>query len=484
MKMQKRTNLVTQFSSFLCLKEESSYLITYWKNTPELEKNIKLLLQQQIIPPQEDILAQEFLRWLRQQQDDLKYRHLIAYLQESCFFATQKVYQRLKNYWHLLTWEDYFQWANILVSSPVQLLSKYDSKFKTQLITYARHKLEYQLIDHAYKYMGWERASDWGLLKKLTIINQKKCLQIIGGLKDTSLEQHLLLWQCFNLVYKSQIGVQNKQLKPPSARQFNDITNEYNFLVQNKRKNLPLLSVNQCTQMLSNCIKFARQYCNPSIMTTKENLYDFKQEIQSNITEEIIDREEEYLEVNNILTFSFAQLEMPQQILFQLWKGLQLTQTEIVEIMMFHYPNFVTNQYQVAREISAIRNFILEKLINQLLQKPEQLTKKRLKELKNPLDYWLQEHCQQILFAKVYQLYQSFSQEKQQIIYEYLIEHEWSVSSILNSSFLLEIARDFKENISTEYKLYFPDNDHIEMIFINFIEEWINNSAYPLLNKN
>lgn len=91
MKMQKRTNLVMQFSSFLCLKEESSSLITYWKITPELEQNMRQLLdQQEILAEEDDLIAQEFLEWLRDNQDNLKKKHLIAYLQESCFFATKK----------------------------------------------------------------------------------------------------------------------------------------------------------------------------------------------------------------------------------------------------------------------------------------------------------------------------------------------------------------------------------------------------------
>lgn len=202
MKMQKRSNLVAQFSSFLCLKEEDSSSIIYWKKHPELERNIRLLQRQQIISSEEDIVAQEILRWLRQNQDSLQHRHLIAYLQESCFFATEKVYQRLQNYWDLFTWQDYFQWSNLLVSSPLKLLSKYDTNFGAKLKTYAKNKIEYQLIDQAYQYMGWERASDWGLLKQLKTNHQSKCLQSIGGLSGKILDQYLLIWGCFNLIYK------------------------------------------------------------------------------------------------------------------------------------------------------------------------------------------------------------------------------------------------------------------------------------------
>ncbi|BAQ64163.1 sigma-70 family RNA polymerase sigma factor [Geminocystis sp. NIES-3709] len=485
MKMQKRTNLVTQFSSFLCLKEESSSLITYWKNTPELERNMELLIKQQIIPSEEDIVAQEFLQWLKKEQDNFKYRHLVAYLQESCFFATQKVYQRLRSYWDLFTWQDYFQWANLLVSSPIQLLSNYDTQFKSKLTTYARNKLENQLIDQAYLYMGWDRASDWGLLRKLSITNQRKCLQQIGGLKDNNLEQYLFVWQCFNLIYRSKGIGQNKMLPSPSQTQFIQVSNEYNFLISNKEKFLPSLTSSECEKILLKCVNFARQYCNPRMIKIEEDVNNLTNNIELNFTEETDDRQEEYELVNEILASTFTRLEMPQKILFQLWKGLQLTQTEIVQVMELNYPDFVNQQFQVAREISFVRQCLLEKLVDELLiEKQISLTRAIIVKLKQPLDHWLQEHCKQLLWKKISDLYQSFSSEEQNYIQQYLIKHNWIVNDSVGIDIQNSIASRFKNNISEEYKLVFPDTKHIEISFIHLIEEWINNSTYSLINNN
>ncbi|WP_040466883.1 hypothetical protein [Geminocystis herdmanii] len=481
MKMQKRTNLVTQFSSFLCLKEESSSLITYWKNTPELERNIKLLLSQQTVSPEEDRVAQEFLQWLRKEQDSLKNKHLIAYLQESCFFATQKVHQRLQNCWDLFTWQDYFQWANLLVSSPIQLLSSYDQKFQFKLTTYARHKLEQKLIDQAYQYMGWERSSDWGLLRKLSQSKQKECLQKIGGLKGNNLEQYLLVIKCFNLIYKSKIHGKNKSLTPPSEQHFKDVSKEYNFLVTNKGKNLSSLTAKECENIILNSIKFTRQFCNPSMNKQENDLNNLMLDNQ----EDCDDRETEYSLVNEILTSAFANLENHKKILFQLWKGLQLTQTEIVEVMVIKYPNYVNQQFQVAREINLVREYLLEKLIKQLfLDQQISLSKQKVTELKSPLDYWLKEHCKQLLSAQIYELYQSFSQDEQIYIKSYLVEHNWTINDQYGKNIQSSIESRFKQKIIQESQLFFPNTKHIKICFAELIEDWINNSAYSLIINN
>ncbi|MBL1210764.1 MAG: sigma-70 family RNA polymerase sigma factor [Geminocystis sp. GBBB08] len=483
--MQKRSNLVTQFSSFLCLKEESSSVITYWEKTPELEQNIQLLLKQQIISSKEDIVAQEFLRWLRKNQDQLKHKHLIAYLQESCFFATQKVYQRLRNYWDLFTWQDYFQWANLLVSSPVKLLTQYDSNLKFKLNTYAKNKIEYQLIDQAYQYMGWERASDWGLLKQLKVGNRRKCLQQIGGLKDINLEKYLLIWECFNLIYKPPLAGRNKKLLPPSISHFIQVGNEYNFLITKKYQNLSSINSEECENILLTCIKFARQYCNPSTITTNEDLDYLTNDKTLNCNNQEENYQDKYDLVNQVLAEAFAKLISPQKILLQLWKGVKLTQTEIAEIMSVNYPNFVTQQFHVAREISLVRTILLDSLIKKiLLDEKVKLTQGKIKELKSPLDHWLQEYCQKLLWEKISLIYQSLPSEEKDKLKEYLINKDWTFNDEIEGDFCQKIALTFQKNLQSEFNLVFPESQHIKISFLHLVEEWINDSVYSLINNN
>jgi len=478
MKMQKRTNLVTQFSSFLYTKDESDYLITYWKNIPELERNIQLLLKQQIIIPPEDVLASEFLKNLKAEYDKFKYRHLIAYLQESCFFATQTVYQRLKNYWDLFTWQDYFQWANLLVSSPVQLLSNYDEQFSFKLTTYTRNKLENQLIDQAYKYMGWERSSDWGLLRKLSVNNQQKCLKNIGGLTDNNLTKYLLVWSCFNVVYNSKGLGTNKKLNSPSDNHFLAVSNEYNFIAKNKINNLPILQPKDCENILLDCVSFARQFCNPRLINNVEYLNNLKDSIE-------LDQEEKSEQelVNDILTSTFEELETPQKILFQLWKGLGFTQTEIVEVMMVNYSNFVTAQFQVAREISFVRQVLLEKLIKQLLlEQNNLLTKEKLKQLKQPLDSWLQNYCHQIFWAKIEQIYLSLPLEIKNDFRQKVKDNNGIIHYDPDEEITCSIVLEFIAQIIKEYNIQISLSKNIKISILKIIEEWINNSLHTLIN--
>lgn len=485
MKMQKRSNLVKQFSSFLCLKEESSSLTTYWEKTPELERNIELLQKQQIISSEEDIVAQEFLRWLKKNKDQLQHKHLIAYLQESCFFATQKVYQRLRNYWDLFTWQDYFQWANLLVSSPVKLLSKYDNNFQWKLNTYAKNKIEYQLIDQAYQYMGWERASDWGLLRQLKGGKQRKCLQTIGGLSEANLEKYLLIWECFNLIYQPRSMGKNKQLLPPSLAHFIQVSNEYNFLITKKGNVLSPIDFQQCENILLTCIRFARQYCNPRTIKNEQYFDNLADDMTVYSDDDEENNQKNYDLVNQVLAKTFSELILPQKIIFQLWKGIQLTQTEIVEAMAINYPNFVTQQFHVAREINLVRRILLESLIKVILiDQKVKLTKAKITELKTPLDSWLQQHCKQIIGQKISLIYESLPRKEKETIKKYLIEKDWNFNDEIEGEFCNKIAIILLKNIQSEFNLVFPETHHIKVSFLHLVEEWINDSVYSLVNNS
>lgn len=473
MKMQKRTNLVMQFSSFLCLKEESSSLITYWKITPELEQNMRQLLdRQQIIAENDDLIAQQFLECLRENQDNLKTKHLVAYLQESCFFATKKVYQRFKIYGNLFTWQDFFQWANLFLASPTQLLAKYNRNRNYKLITYARSKIEAQLIDQTYQYMGWERASDWGLLKQLKTGTRKKCLEMIGGLKGSDLDKYLLVWECFNLIYSPKTVKKNQTLPPPSENHFMKVSEEYNFICQKQNLNLPSLSKEECTKIIHNCVEFARNYCNPQTLNSSEYINNLTDEFNSSIQEKEL-KKEEHNQVNTVLNRGFSELDMEEKLLFYLWKGLQLTQTEIAEIMSLNYEEFINEQYQVTRKINLTRRKLLEKLIEEILIDSQvELNQEKFKELKNPLDYWLTEYCQNILEEKIMSIYQSLPITEKLLIKNNIQNKYNNDASQLDDSLLMPIANNLKNILAQEYQLVFPENEKIDHAFINIVEDW------------
>lgn len=90
--------------------------------------------------------------------------------------------------------------------------------------------------------------------------------------------------------------------------------------------------------------------------------------------------------MDTILTNAFYELDLTQKILFELWKGLQLTQTEIAEIMGVNYGEFVREQYQVTRQINSTRQELLEKLVREILADSQiTITKQKFKELKKIL---------------------------------------------------------------------------------------------------
>lgn len=484
MKIQKRTNLVMQFSSFLCLKEESSSLITYWKIIPELERSIRQLLeQQQIVAENDDLIAQEILEWLRKNQDNLKTKHLIAYLQESCFFATKKIYQRFRNFGNLFTWQDFFQWANLLLASPTQLLAKYNRSHNYKLTTYARSKIEANLVDQVYQYMRWERASDWGLLRHLKTGSRRKCLQIIGGLRGNDLEKYLLVWECFNLFYSPKGIKKNQKLPPPSSHEFLRVSEEYNFICQKQNLNLPSLTQVDCQQIIHQCIQFARSYSNPQMINSSDSI-DYLNDNFSGYTQEQKEGDyEEYSQVNLALREGFSELNYEEKILLYLWKGLELTQTEIAEIMAVNYQDFIKEQYQVTRQISLTRKKLLEKLIKEIFSDAKiHLNQQKIKELKHPLDHWLKEYCQDFISEKIMSIYQSLSSQEKLLIKEKIKKQNLNYSSELSEPILALIANNLKTLLSREYQLVFPHTKYISTIFMNTIEDWFINNTSTLIS--
>jgi hypothetical protein len=472
MRLQKRITMVMKFSSFLGVQEESTLLIIYWTSIPELERNIQLLLQEEIQESNEDLVAQELLRFLMQNFEMFKQKHLTAYLQEPCFFATQNIYDRLKQYWDLFTWQDYFQWANLLVSDPEKLLKKYNFNFKSKLTTYAKRKIESHLIDQVYQYMGWQRASDWGLLRKLSKKSRRKCL-VMGGLTGISLEEHLLIWECFIMVYKPDSQRETKRLNPPSYQELQIMTQQYNHLAQKTNNLNSNIDLKEYENKLNTCIKKARNYSNPQVVVNwdkLDNLLDNNMEIKLAKQEE----NEEHNEVNEILTSAFAKLTIPQQVLFILWKGLQVTQKEIVTIMSSGYPNFVKEQFEVSRQVTQGRNFLQETLIEHYLGKEKQnLNPAKIKEIKTALNYWLEEHCQDYFFRKLTEIYYKFCPETQQTI-NYLFQQTTVDFNEKNTQQCIEkLTQSLQEQVQTELNLLFSDSEKVNHLFLNLIKRWL-----------
>jgi hypothetical protein len=143
--------------------------------------------------------------------------------------------------------------------------------------------------------------------------------------------------------------------------------------------------------LLGKCIAAARQLINPKLVEYPE---DFEPISTNEPLEALLLAEtaDEAGDVATILARAFGELSTSQQTAILLWKGLQLTQTEIANIFAKKEPNFMKKQFEVARQIDRCRIQLLRSLIAALVPK-DSIDKERIASLKPDLDDWLERYC-------------------------------------------------------------------------------------------
>ncbi|MCS6941255.1 MAG: hypothetical protein RML10_07695 [Geminocystis sp.] len=381
-----------RFSSFLFLKKLKGKQLpdTCWQIEPSLERNIRLLLDRGL-ERNEEVIATNLLPFLRQQEDKLREKHLTAYLQECCFFASKNVYRRLEGYSNSPTWEDYFQWGKSLATSPRG----------TKLANYGRYKIiESQLVDEAYRHLSWKKPYHGGLLKQFKPTSRRKCLEIIGGYGGETLQQYLPVWECFCLIYSPSVTEENQTPPPPP------------FLAIKYHLPLPSLDARVCERIIKTYINCVRNYCNPKTFPLKSLDITSK----DNQWEEVY-APQDYETINGVIQSAYGDLNPCRKIISPLRLSLQLPQKTIARILSTNYSNSIREQHQVSWEIAAARKFILERLIRALKQP-----------LKNE---WLTIPCRQILLQRLYPVKYFFFQ----FLNSKFSVYRWDLPPPINSLF-------------------------------------------------
>ncbi len=454
MRILSRTTIIEEYSTFLTLVEQSNYLTTRWISQPNLKRNIEKIVSKS--QKDREVLSIEFLQKLKDDVNRIYHWHLSAYLQETSFWATQKSYIRLRNIISNLSWADYFSFAQELVATPSKLLKNYQPNLGAQIKTYAQRKLEDRIADYAYRLVNWNRASDWGLLRKLTLRSCQEALKRVLGLSGNKLEIHLLVWQCFKDNYTPIKAKNSRQLSPPNQQQFQQMVAQFNHLIAEINPSLTKIDRPTLESILNNCIEAARKYSNPQSIPTPENFEIVSSE--NNLLINLEEKEEKKQTLNRVETVlanTFEQLKIPQQIMLKLWLGLGLTQTEIVKIMQPVYPDFVTKQYQVARQIDKCRLLLINALLKQELPDGKKLTSQEISQLKTPFDEWLKKYCQSIFSSLLEKIYVELERESQ-------------------DEFQSQFQDEIQEKIQSELEKIIASNLQLELPKLPSIEAAIN----------
>ncbi len=364
--MLSRETINEVFSTFIQFSDDN---FSNWLTEPRLKRNMEFHKKKE----SENQKSERFwsLFWYqkwRDQTDILAKNHLLAYLQESCYWTSQKTVSLFPNLPYKLS--DCFQMA---IAEIDQVLQNYNPNYGFSLSNYASLVFKSIINNTVRQKLEIDICTDWGLLRKVS----KK--RLIASLENANyapekITYYCLIWTCFKNIYIPKQQKLTQKLSVPSEAILQKIIVAY----QTELINYPSLSQKEAHQLTPKIVKKSLQECANLIRQ-----YLYPQTISLNITpmgqdsgellelinnqekspleylireEEISLREEKKAQINKILLESLNKINPEVQTLFKMYYQENLTQEKIAE-------KLDTKQYNISRRIAKGREILLRDLL-------------------------------------------------------------------------------------------------------------------------
>ncbi len=353
-----------------------------WATDAKLRRSMQHCLQQN---PQEKSENFWVLYWYNfHTAENLANPHLTAYLQETCYWASQKTVATFSSTQYKLS--DCFQ---IAIAQVDKVLKGFNPTQGSVLKSYAHAIFSCAIRETLRQRHEVDICTPWGMLRKISQKRLVESLQAIGLSKDT-INDYVLAWNCFKNLYVPSPGKTTRQLERPNDKIWEAIAQAYN-----SQRSQQVTSKTLETWLL-NSATYARKYLypssdslnNPSGNESSEWLDNLSNE-ESVLTQLIAQEEEQtrisqQAEINTLLLRAIAQLESPAQQMLELWYRQKLTQQQIALQLEIQ-------QYNVSRRFTKIRETLIKALASWSQEKLHiPLTPDILKGISTVIDEWLQ----------------------------------------------------------------------------------------------
>lgn len=293
--------------------------------------------------------------------------HLAAYLQETCYWVTQKILKLLPT--GQLDGGDCFQLA---IAELDHILLKYEPHRGSSLKGFAAIAYPRLLRDILRRRKTAEISTDPTLLMRTS----KRCF--LGalrraGLSQTEMAHYRLAWTCFKAVYGQQPPLSPSGAAAKSV-DWQAIARLYNAeRLHQLEPTAPSLNATTANVWLSQCAKWVRLYLCPTILSLDVPAGGNVSELQNTVTpladdsllNELIHQEDRWerqlkqAEVKQVLVEGIAALKSDQQSLLRLYYQDQLTQQQIAQRLNL-------KQYAISRQLTRIRSKLLKRLVSHL----------------------------------------------------------------------------------------------------------------------
>ncbi|MDH6100437.1 sigma-70 family RNA polymerase sigma factor [Anabaenopsis sp. FSS-46] len=347
--MQPRPTIIEIFSTFLQFQGDR---FSHWATESRLRRSIQRCLQQTTKNTTENFwVIYWYKSWEVAETKFLAQQHLTAYLQEACYWSSQKTVANFLSTQYKIS--DCFQ---IAIAQVNKVLQGFNPNYSSSLKSYASIVFGNAIREYCRQVGEVDICTDWGLLRKTSQRRFHDALKNAGLSADT-INTYIVAWQCFKTLYIPQPG-NCRQLAPPDEQIWQAIAQMYNTQTRSK--------VNP--QTLENWLLTAATAVRKYLYPRKDSLdylpgVDLPGTEPASLIDGIIAAEEAQtragvqMQINRLLGDTITQLEPQLQKILQLYYSQQQNQNVIAKQLDI-------KQYTVSRRLTTAKTILLRTVVN------------------------------------------------------------------------------------------------------------------------
>lgn len=387
--MRPRQEITDMFSTFVQLERGR---FSKWLTDAKLYRN----MQNHLEHSSSALKSENFwgLYWYKQWHsgfNNLALMHLLAYLQEPCYWVASKTVAKFTLSQYLLA--DYFQMA---IAEVETILKDFNPEKSSSLKAYAIMAIPSRLKDILRQRKEADICTNWALLRKVS----KKLLSEAlseAGLSQSAVAQYRLAWTCFKELYTQNQPGGTSQLPEPNSQLWEAIANLYNHQRQSQiTQSTEQRNAQTIEQWLTQTALYVRAYLFPPV----KSLNAFKQNDDTTITfdlpdpssdspmadmiaeEDVQNRQNQISQMSGVLLKALQSLDVQSQEVLKLYYEQGLTQQQIVQQLQMSQPT-------VSRKLVKGRESILAALIKWSQDLNISVNSNQIKDMSLALEEWL-----------------------------------------------------------------------------------------------
>lgn len=380
--MYPRNNIVEIFSTFLQFDAER---FRGWATDGKLRRSMSNCVKQIPQETSDNFWALYWYKVWDSQSQQIAKEHLLAYLQECCYWTSAKAANTFASIQYNLS--DCFQ---IAIAKFDKVLQGYNPDSGFRLKNYASATFGSIIRDTLRQRHEVDICSVWGLLRKTSHKRLVESLQE-SGLSEDKIAAYVIAWNCFKTFYVPTQASSTRQLSRPDEKIWSVICHAYNKQTNSSVDSQTLES------WLLNCAASIRKYLYPTVTsinapTGGEDAFEWVDNLTSgedSLLNQIIATEEQQVkasqesEMNAVLVSKITQLDKEVQQILQLYYGQGLTQQQIAK-------QLEVKQYTVSRRLSKTKEILLRSVFQWSQEKLHIcLTSDLLKTTSSVMEEWL-----------------------------------------------------------------------------------------------